>query len=356
MNKNYYIIPIFVPHLGCPHDCIFCNQKKITGITKTITKKDVEETIDKYLSTIDRENSFVELSFFGGSFTGIPMDYQNELLDAAKTALENGKIDDIRLSTRPDYINEYILKNLKTHGVGVIELGVQSMDDEVLNIAERGHTSLDVINSSRLIKEYGFKLGLQMMIGLPSDNLEKDIFTANEIIKIKPDFVRIYPALIIKNTKMEELFKKGCYKPLTIDEAVDISSKLYILFSKNDIPIIRLGLQATDEININKEVIAGPFHPAFRELVESLLFISIIDYIIQKYFIDSLEITISINTKDISKLFADKKKYFNKLVRLYSTKKIKVCQNNAIDRFEILISDGIIDKKMSFEKYIKLVI
>lgn len=356
MNKNYYIIPIFVPHLGCPHDCIFCNQKKITGITREITKKDVEDTIDEYLSTIDRKNSYVELSFFGGSFTGIPMDYQNELLDAAKKALENGKIDDIRLSTRPDYINEYILKNLKIHGVGVIELGVQSMDDKVLDMAERGHTSFDVINSSRLIKAYGFKLGLQMMIGLPEDNLDKDIYTANEIIKIKPDFVRIYPALVIRNTKMEELFKKGCYTPLTIDEAVDISRKLYILFSKNNIPIIRLGLQASDEININKDVIAGPFHPSFRELVESSLFISIIDYIIQKYFIDSFEIAISINPKDISKLFADKKKYFNKLIRHYSTKKIKVLQNNAVDRLEISISDGIIDKKMSFDKYIKLVI
>ncbi|MCX7883545.1 MAG: radical SAM protein [Caloramator sp.] len=356
MNKNYYIIPIFVPHLGCPHDCIFCNQKKITGITMEITKKDVEDTIDEYLRTIDRKNSYVELSFFGGSFTGIPMDYQNELLDAAKKALENGKIDDIRLSTRPDYINEHILKNLKIHGVGVIELGVQSMDDKVLNMSERGHTSFDVINSSRLIKAYGFKLGLQMMIGLPEDNLDKDIYTANEIIKIKPDFVRIYPALVIKNTKMEDLFKKGYYKPLSIDEAVDISSKLYILFYKKDIPIIRLGLQVSDEININKDVIAGPFHPSFRELVESSLFISLIDYIIQKYFTDSFEIIISINPKDISKLFADKKKYFNKLVRYYSTKKIKVWQNNAVNRFEILISDGIIDKKMSFDEYIKLVI
>lgn len=354
MNKRYYIIPIFVPHLGCPHDCIFCNQKKITGNTKEVTKSDVEKTIDQYLSTIDRKNSFVEISFFGGSFTGIPIDYQNELLSVAKAALDDGKIDDIRLSTRPDYINEYILQNLKRFGVGVIELGVQSMDDEVLKMAERGHTSNDVIKSSHLIKKFGFKLGHQMMIGLPKDNVEKDIYTANEIIKLKPDFARIYPALVIKGTELERLYSKGLYTPLNIEEAVEICKKIYILFLKNDIQIIRIGLQTSEEINIDKDVVAGPFHPAFRELVESSIYMSIIDYIIQNYFKLANNIFININPKEISKLFADKKRYFNILKSSYSTKEIKICQDNSIDRHEIAISDGRFTKKMSINEYIKL--
>ncbi|QCX32246.1 radical SAM protein [Caloramator sp. E03] len=354
MNKRYYIIPIFVPHLGCPHDCIFCNQKKITGNTKEVTKSDVEKTIAQYLSTIDRKNSFVEISFFGGSFTGIPLDYQNELLSVAKAALDDGKIDDIRLSTRPDYINEYILQNLKRFGVGVIELGVQSMDDEVLKMAERGHTSNDVIKSSNLIKKFGFKLGHQMMIGLPNDNIEKDIFTANEIIKLKPDFVRIYPALVIKGTELESLYLKGLYTPLSVEEAVEICKKIYILFVKNDIQIIRIGLQRSEEINMDNDVIAGPFHPAFRELVESSIYMSIIDYTIQKYFNLENNIFININPKEISKLLADKKKYFNILKLSYSTKQIKICQDNSIDRYEIAISDGRFTKKMSINEYIKL--
>lgn len=356
MNKKYYIIPIFVPHLGCPHDCIFCNQKKITGSIEIVKKDDVEKTIDEYLSTIDRNNSYVEISFFGGSFTGIPIDYQIELLSVAKDALDKGRIDNIRLSTRPDYINDFILEHLKKFGVGVIELGVQSMDDEVLKIAERGHTPLDVIKASNLIKSYGFKLGHQVMIGLPKDNLEKDIYTAKEIIKLKPDFVRIYPVLVIKNTKLESLYNMGLYNPLSLDKAVEICKQLYILFIKNDIQIIRIGLQATDKINVNKDVVAGPFHPAFRELVESSIYISMIDYIIKGYFKNEKDLMIYINPREISKLFAYGKKYFKILKELYSNVNIKILQDDSIDRYKVKISDGKISKIMSFYEYIKLVI
>jgi histone acetyltransferase (RNA polymerase elongator complex component) len=354
MSKRYYIIPIFVPHRGCPHDCIFCNQKKITGSIKTVTADDVQKTIDMYLTTIDKENSHIEVSFFGGSFTGIPINYQNELLEVAKRNYDEGKIDAIRLSTRPDYIDESILDNLKSYSVGIIELGVQSMDKDVLELSERGHTSKDVINASNLIKQYDIKLGLQMMVGLPGDSLLKDLYTAGEIIKIRPDFVRIYPALVIKDTYMEFMCKSGSYKPLEVDEAVEICKKLYVEFVKNNVQIIRLGLQTTEQINVGKDIVAGPFHPAFRELVESSILNDMVEYMLDRYYVDSRTVNISISPRDISKLYADKKKYFNTKLRKYLTKTIKVCQDNNYRDMTICFDDGETTRIMSINDYIML--
>jgi histone acetyltransferase (RNA polymerase elongator complex component) len=351
---NYYIIPIFVPHKGCPHDCIFCNQKKITGSEKEITQLDVQRIINTHLNTINKENSFIEVSFFGGSFTGISMQYQSALLEVAKGAKDKGDIAGIRLSTRPDYIDEKILDNLKKFNVDVIELGVQSMNINVLKASERGHSPQDVVNASKLIKDYGFKLGLQMMIGLPEDNIDKDIMTANEIIKLNPDFVRIYPSLVIKETKLEELFVKGTYKPLSIDEAINICKKLYREFSINDIPIIRLGLQTTEQISLEGDVVGGPFHPAFRELVEAALLNEMVQYMISNFYSKASNIKIQIAPKDISKLFADKKRFFNDVLNTYNSKNIAVRQNTSLIRGELSLSDGNLDKKMSLYEYLKL--
>lgn len=354
MTKKHYIIPIFVSHKGCPHDCVFCNQKKITGMEAEIDGSDVEGIIREHLKTIDRKNAFVEVSFFGGSFTGIPIFQQNELLAVANSALNNGLIDAIRLSTRPDYINEEILLNLKNYNVKIIELGVQSMDDEVLIRSERGHTQEDVVNSSRLIKTYDFQLGLQMMIGLPGDNEEKDMETARKIIKLKPDFVRIYPTLVIRQTNLEEMFIKGQYIPLELEEAVSISKKLYKEFIRNKIDVIRLGLQVTEQINLGKDVVAGPFHPAFRELVESSLFNDMIKYVIFKEFKDSPNIEIWISPKDISKLYADKKRYFNEILKEFNAKNIKIRQSKEIDTDTLAFCDNNCFRKMSIYDYVKL--
>lgn len=355
LSKNHYIIPIFVPHKGCPHDCVFCNQKRITGTARDITYEDVVRTIEEYLKTIPGENSYIEVSFFGGSFTGIPMDYQNELLMAAKEAYDMGKINAIRLSTRPDYINEFILDNLVNYKVGVIELGVQSMDEEVLRLSERGHSREDVISASRLIKKYNIRLGLQMMLGLPGDSEEKDLRTAEEIIKLEPDFVRIYPALVIKDTYMEYMYKRGLYKPLSLDEAVDISKKLYIEFSSCNIQIIRIGLQPTEDINIGRDVISGPFHPAFRELVESTIINDMAGFIIDKYFPDSIELTIYINPGDISKLYANSKKIFYNKMKVYTSKKIKIRQEIKIKRSSLIVDNGEKQITLSINDYVNYV-
>ena len=354
-RRAHYIIPIFVPHKGCSHDCIFCNQKKITGSSVEITAKEVKETIDKYLKTINRDNSYVEISFFGGSFTGIPMEYQNELLIVAKEAKEVHLIDAIRLSTRPDYIDKIILDNLLVHGVDIIELGVQSMDYDVLNITERGHTSSDVIAAANLIRSYGFKLGLQMMVGLPLDTIEKDLYTAEEIIKLKPDFCRIYPALVIRGTELENMFNNNKYTPLSVDEAVDICKKLYIEFTINNILIIRIGLQPTAEISLEGDIISGPFHPSFRELIEASIINDMIVYCIKNFYNNIKCITIEINPRDISKLYADKKRYFNTTINTLKSITIKIRQCQALPSLNLRFIGESNEKNMSLYEYINLV-
>lgn len=338
MSKLHYIIPIFVPHEGCTHNCVFCNQKSITGNTNIVDKYFVRSIIESYLLTIKKKASkdaIIEVSFFGGTFTAIPLSKQNELLSVAKEYKEKGEINCIRLSTRPDYINKKILNNLKNYLVDIIELGVQSLDEEVLIKSGRGHTEKDVIYACNLIKKYNFILGVQVMIGLPGDNFIKDITTADKIINIKPDLCRIYPALTLKNTSMEKLYNKGLYNPYTLESAVFISKIIYGMFIANDINVIRIGLQPTKDINVGKEIVSGPFHPAFRELVEG----SILNDIIIENTPNDYQgvLSIYINEKDISKLYCNKKIYFNNMKKQLNIKDINIFINNKLNRSEILL-------------------
>lgn len=299
------IIPIFVPHRGCPHDCIFCNQKKITGVSTEVTSEDVRNIIEEYLPTIDNDAS-VEVAFFGGSFTAIDEDIQNDLLEVAKEYVEKGLIQDIRMSTRPDCISEDILNRLKEYKVSIIELGVQSMDKNILIDSVRGHDTEEVIKSAKLIKESGIKLGLQMMVGLPSDTEKKCIATARKFIELKPDCVRIYPTLVVKDTGLEVLLNKGEYKPFTLEQSIQIVKKLLALFYVNNINVIRVGLQATEDIQVGKAVVDGPHHPAFRELAESEMIKDYLIYIAKKYNIEKY-ITVKTNKKNVSKIIGNKK-------------------------------------------------
>lgn len=310
--SKHRIIPIFIPHVGCPHDCVFCNQAKITGQLRAeydqITGESVRETIERYLETIDRSQSTVEVSFFGGTFTAINLKKQKELLAAAKKAKSDGCIDFIRLSTRPDYINLPIMDHLKSYGVDIVELGVQSMDEDVLKRSRRGYDKKAVYQASRLIREFGMTLGHQLMIGLPGDTREKDFLSLQESIAMKPDLVRIYPALVIKDTEMEEAFLSGDYQPYGLDEAVEIAALMMQEYEKNDIRVIRIGLQPTEEINENADVIAGPFHPSIRELAESYLLIKRISETMYE------EMEVVIGEKDLSRLYAGGKRYFRPLL------------------------------------------
>lgn len=355
MNKHY-IIPVFVPHLGCPHDCVFCNQRKIASSIVDITPKDVRHTIEKYLKFF-RKNSFIEIAFYGGSFTAIDTKLQNDLLQVAYEYKTKGIIDEIRLSTRPDAIDEDILTNLKNYGVDTIELGVQSMDQEVLDASGRGHTIEDVSKSVELIKENGFKLGLQMMIGLPKDTLNKDIKTAMKFIDMYPDCVRIYPTLVIKDTYLEELFRNKKYEALEIEEAVYISTILLTLFYLENINVIRVGLQVTENIQLGEDVVSGPFHPAFRQMVESDIYRKILDAYLKQKNIDTnkRELTITANSKEISNISGQNSSNIKYLAERYGFKRVKIYQGD-VDMSHIYIEiDGIYDKidlKLYMKSYI----
>ena len=319
--KKEYIIPIFVPHLGCPNACVFCNQTKITGKQKQVTAKDVEETIEEYLKSFKDKENKVEVAFFGGSFTAIEEEKQNELLETAYKYVKNGQVDSIRISTRPDYINKQILKRLKKYKVKTIELGVQSSNNYVLAKAKRGHTFEDVKKASRLIRFYGFTLGHQMMVGLPESTALDEINTARDLIKLKPKIVRIYPVLVIKKTELEEQYKNGEYEPLSITQAVERCKEIADLFNQNKITIIRIGLQNTEEIadpsNKNSEVVAGPYHPAFRQLVEGGMWYDAIVAKIKKINTKVKVVEIKANPENINNIIGHKKENIEKLKDLY---------------------------------------
>ena len=267
--KRHAIIPIFIPHKGCPNDCVFCNQKKITAHQQPVTGEDVVNTIETWLSTLEpRGTETIEVAFFGGSFTGIPMEEQSAYLAIAKRYKDAGRIHKIHMSTRPDYIDESILDNLKNYGTDTIELGVQSFDDEVLRLSGRGHDSSCVYESSRLIQKYGFELGIQLMIGLPGDTLEKDLYSARETVRIKPSIARLYPTVVISDTVLYDQYLSGQYQPLDQETAVFRTKEMYKLLTAAGINIIRVGLKSSDILSSEGGTAAGTFHPAFRQLVE----------------------------------------------------------------------------------------
>ena len=340
--KKEYIIPIFVPHLGCPNCCVFCNQTKISGQEKQVTKEDVKNTIDYYLKHFKDDNKYVEVAFFGGSFTGIDENVQNELLETAYEYIKEGKVNSIRISTRPDYINKEILKRLKKYKVKTIELGVQSTNNYILAKSKRGHTFEDVIQASKLIRKYGFVLGHQMMIGLPESTELDEITTAKNLIRLKPKIVRIYPVLVIKNTELEEMCKKGEYIPLSLNQAVERSKEIVKLFNDKKIEVIRIGLQNTEEItdpNIKgSQVVAGPYHPAFRQLVESSMWYDSILEKIKKINTKVIKIKILANPININNIIGHKKENILKLKDIYDLDVVvEEDENISPGKFEIEI-------------------
>ena len=325
--KKHAIIPIFIPHLGCPNDCVFCNQRKITARLTAPDAESVRATIEEWLSTLEpqrasaqgvglegardedakrvrereeaeragegardeeakrvgereeakREGELetIEIAFYGGSFTGLSIEEQSLYLSVAKEYLDAGRVDGIHLSTRPDYIDKEILDNLKKYGVRTIEIGVQSFDDEVLAKSQRGHTSADVYKASEMIKAYGFDLGIQLMIGLPGDSLESCVFSAKETAKIGPKLARLYPTIVLDDTKLLEMYESGEYQALTREEAVMRTKEMYKILRDAGIYIMRVGLKSTDLIGGENgdggAINGGTYHPAFRQLVESAI-------------------------------------------------------------------------------------
>ena len=328
---KHYNIPIFISHFGCPNACVFCNQKKINGRETDVTIEDLKETIETYLETLPK-NSKKEVAFFGGTFTGISFDLQRQYLETVHEYIKKGLVDGIRLSTRPDCINKEIVEQLKKYGVTSVELGVQSLDEKVLKATARYYPAEVVAEACSLLKEYNIELGIQLMIGLPQSTFESDSFTAEKALKMNPDTARIYPTLVIKGTKMEEMFKDGEYKALSIEEAVARTRKIYSLLESSGVNVIRVGLQPSEDLREEGVVLGGPFHPAFRELVETEIYYNFFKTIADR----EKKLDIRANERNISILVGIKKANRERLKEYFN---IKI--DNSIGKNEVIVNDRI---------------
>ena len=264
--KTHYTIPIFIPEKACPFRCVYCNQYHIADTQVSPNPENIKTTIDAYLQTMPLQ-AHKRIAFFGGSFTGMTITEQNRYLEITKPYVEKGAVEGIQLSTRPDYITKEILDNLKHYHIKIIELGAQSLDDEVLLQAGRGHGKAEVEMAARMIREQGFELGLQMMIGLPGDSYEKAMLTAEQIIEWGAKYTRIYPTLVIKDTLLADWYDAKQYIPLRLEEAISWSKDLMKLFEKHGLIILRMGLHPSEGLINGTNLIAGPFHVSFKELV-----------------------------------------------------------------------------------------
>ena len=328
-------VALFVPDEGCPHRCSFCNQKTISGKTKRLELEDIDSAVETALESADCNKG--EIAFFGGSFTAIDKDYMISLLERAKMYIDKGLFAGIRVSTRPDCINEEILDILKYYGVTSIELGCQSMDDEVLRLNNRGHSAENVVKSAKLIKYYGFEFGVQMMTGLYGDNDETVIETARKLIDLKPDTARIYPTVVLENTELERLYKAGEYKPQTVDEATDLCSELLLMFHEANIRVIRVGLHSGG--NVEEGFVAGAYHPASREICESRIYLKKVLAEIERQGTEKGEITVTVGSSFVSMMAGQKKANSEKLREMGYNLKIK--QDKNLKKYELEVGGKI---------------
>ncbi len=328
--KRHGNIAVFIPHLGCPHKCSFCDQRTISSTASAPSPEQVRKMLEEACAVIpDEKRSQTEIAFFGGSFTAVDRSYMTALLEAAYPFVKSGAVRGIRCSTRPDKIDPAVLDILKRYGVTAVELGAQSMDDEVLSANGRGHTTADTEKASVLIKEYGFEFGLQMMTGLYRSTPENDLETARKIISLAPQTVRIYPTVILKNTRLGELFESGEYVPYPFETAAEICAEMLEMFEKAEIKVIKLGLHASE--TVEEDMLGGFYHPAFREICEGLLFRKRIKNSISEYG----HYTVSVSPQSVSKAAGHKKSNLRYFAEKGVTLKIR--SDNTLKNREIIV-------------------
>ena len=302
--KKQYIIPIIAPNLGCLNECIFCNQKIMPKRQTQVTKEDVERTVEEYLANFDDENAQIEIAFFGGSFTALDVAKQEELLSAAYQFVKQKKVDGIRISTKPNCIDRKILKRLKKYKVKTIELTAQSSNDYLLKRSGRGYTFQDIKKASRLIRWYGFTLGHQIMCGLPDSTRVDEMKTAEDFAKLKPKFVRIHLLFVLKDTKLEEEYKKGIYEPLTCRQAVEVCKELYYFFDFKKIPIAQMGMPTIATIcnpeEEGSQLVAGPYDEALEQRVEDAVWYEKMVDKIKMFNMKVREIEVRVNPANIN--------------------------------------------------------
>jgi len=331
------VIPVFLPQTECPYKCTFCNQSITVGKVANLSAEDIEKQIINSLKSIPPKAE-KQLAFYGGSFTCLPVEKQIEYLSKPYESLKAGKIDSIRISTRPDVVNEKIVKLLKEYSVKIVELGVQILDDDILRKIKRGHTVHDIENAVKLLKENSFKLGLQLMVGLPGETDKRRGESWKKVLHLKPDMLRIHPTIVLKNTELAKAYNEGKYAPLTIEEAVDICTDMLIESEINGIEVLRLGLQSSMSLQEPGAIVAGPWHPAFGQLVKGELYYRLITNGLKNITSDRYtEYSITIPDKEISNVFGLNKKNIERWKRNYPDKNISFIKSRDIKKYEVII-------------------
>jgi histone acetyltransferase (RNA polymerase elongator complex component) len=327
------IIPFFIPHAGCPHQCVFCDQKRITGRTAAPDPSDVPGTIRSYLSQrkTDDGGAAPEVAFYGGSFTALPSARQQAYLDQVRPFLGSGGVSGIRVSTRPDAVAPGVLSLLRDCLVSTVELGAQSMDDEVLLRSGRGHRAVHTRQATGLLKEHGFRTGIQLMPGLPGDSPAVFRRTVDEVIGLRPDFVRIYPALVIKGTPLERLWSEGSYRPFPLDETVELCADALERLRQAGIGVRRIGLQRTGDLDRPGTIVAGPWHPAFGQLVASRLFLRRMRTALSE---GRTGMTLLVHPKDLSTALGQRRANMQALQEAYG-RKVRVQADPTVPRGEV---------------------
>jgi histone acetyltransferase (RNA polymerase elongator complex component) len=337
MNRPF-IIPVFLPHHGCPHRCIFCNQMTITSSKKNLLDTDqLCLWIKEFLKYKKKQRYPVQIAFYGGNFLGLKTDDIKRLLNAAAKFVKDGQVDSIRFSTRPDTINNQRLDAIKQYPVAAIELGVQSMDDRVLATANRGHTSSDTEQAVELLKARQYAIGLQMMVGLPGDDEAKALATGRRIAGLDPDFVRIYPTAVLADSPLAAWYQQGEYVPWPLKQCVTVVKKLYLMFTNNNIPVIRMGLQSSKDLEEGSTILAGPYHPAFGHLVHSEIFLDMAVAAIKPAKSNHVTITCKVHPRSLSKMRGLNNQNIEILKRKFQIKDLQIIPDPALSPNELIV-------------------
>jgi len=333
-----FIIPVFLPHHGCPHRCIFCNQVTITSTKKNLLDmKQLHLRINEFLKYKKKQRYPVQIAFYGGNFLGLKTEDIKRLLNAAAKFVKDGQVDSIRFSTRPDTINNQRLDAIKQYPVAAIELGVQSMDDQVLATANRGHTSLDTEQAVELLKARKYTIGLQMMVGLPGDDEAKALATGRRIAGLGPDFVRIYPTAVLANSPLAAWYQQGKYAPWPLKQCVTVVKKLYLMFTNNKIPVIRMGLQSSEDLEEGSTILAGPYHPAFGHLVHSEIFLDRAAAAIKPAKSNHDAITLKVHPHSLSKMRGLNNQNIEILKRKFQIKDLQIIPDSSLSPNKLVV-------------------
>jgi len=337
-NKPF-IIPVFLPHIGCPHQCAFCNQSAITSIDRKIPSPEkLHKIVHNFLKYKGKDRDLVQIAFFGGNFLGLRAADIESLLHEAGEFVTAGSVNSLRFSTRPDTINNETLDILNPFPVSTIELGVQSMDDNVLAMSKRGHTSADTKKAVRLLKERNYEIGLQMMVGLPGDDETKAQLTGRRIADMSPDFVRIYPTVVLAGSLMAKWYQNGKYTPIPLEQCITLVKNLYLLFRENDIKVIRMGLQASEDLEKGSEILAGPYHSAFGHLVFSRIFLDMATTILESEVSVRDEVFIKVHPRSISKMRGLKNRNIKILKRKFNIKSLSILPDHTLEKDKVNIN------------------